>query len=793
MKYLFSTLIALFVCTSLSAQSSDYKRIEVEISSKEDILTLGALGIAIDHAYLNEAKNIVHDFHSSDIAKIEAAGFEYTVLENELSSFYAHQCSHDHSHHTPLINEDCFSDDIDITSPENFHLGSMGGYLTYEEALAELDQMFELYPNLISEKTVINDQLTHEGRPIHWVRISDNPNTDEDEPEVMYNALTHAREPMGLMQMVFYMWYLLENYETDDEVKFLVDHTEMYFIPVVNPDGYVHNQTIEPDGGGLWRKNRRLNDDGTYGVDLNRNFAYGWGIDDNGSSPVPESQVYRGPSPASEPEIQMLQHFCVNRSFAFALNYHCYGNLLIMPWGFSSTPTDEGETFTLFAEALTKVNNYFAGTAVETVGYTANGVADDWMYGEVDEKEAIYSMTPEVGPNTFGFWPPASSIDNLSKTVLRQNLNLAHLPHNFGIVELYFDDAITGTNGSIEFDLKKYGLLDGDFDLTLTSSTPGLDIMDATQTLSPGFGELVQGEYSFEIGASVPSGILLEFELLIDNGQFINKIPFEIFYNGANQIEEEIIFDGNTALGVWDQQDTWGLSTLEYYTAPFSIGDSPFSNYESNASSMLISNPITIEENTISVFLRFYAKWIIEEGFDYVQIQAADADNNFLESLCGIYSTEGEGDFQPNGEPVYQGNQFDWVFEQIDLSSFIGQEIRIRFLLESDNFVEFEGFYFDDMEIQATIDNSTSVETSISLEDFVQLSPNPGSSSLNISFTNKDPRDLKIYDSQGRLMFEKFEIQDGLAIDTGSWSRGIFYLQLSKSDGEIQMLKWIKQ
>ena len=60
------------------------------------------------------------------------------------------------------------------------------------------------------------------------------------------------------------------------KLRNIVDSTEMYFIPCVNPDGYVYNETTNPNGGGYWRKNRRNNNDGSYGVDLNRNYGYEW-------------------------------------------------------------------------------------------------------------------------------------------------------------------------------------------------------------------------------------------------------------------------------------------------------------------------------------------------------------------------------------------------------------------------------------------------------------------------------------------------------------------------------------
>ncbi|MBQ0741152.1 peptidase M14, partial [Aquimarina celericrescens] len=83
--------------------------------------------------------------------------------------------------------------------------------------------------------------------------------------EMLFTSLHHAREPIALSQNLFYMWYLLENYNSNPEIKTLVDNTELYFIPIVNPDGYIYNQQTNPNGGGYWRKNRR-NNGGSYGI-----------------------------------------------------------------------------------------------------------------------------------------------------------------------------------------------------------------------------------------------------------------------------------------------------------------------------------------------------------------------------------------------------------------------------------------------------------------------------------------------------------------------------------------------
>ncbi len=214
----------------------------------------------------------------------------------------------------------------------------MGGFFTYQEFLDHLHAMVTEYPDLISAKSPIDTFLTHENRPIYWLKISDNPNSNEAEPEVLYSSIHHAREPQSLAQLIFYMWYLLDNYGTNDEATYLVDNTEMYFIPMINPDGYIENETSNPNGGGLWRKNKRDNLDGEWGVDLNRNYGYEWGYDNDGSSPQTSSNTYRGPSPASEPETKAVQWLCEQHEFKLALNYHSHGNYLIYPWGYIPSP-----------------------------------------------------------------------------------------------------------------------------------------------------------------------------------------------------------------------------------------------------------------------------------------------------------------------------------------------------------------------------------------------------------------------------------------------------------------------
>ena len=189
----------------------------------------------------------------------------------------------------------------------NFPLGSMRNY-TWDEINIRFDELLELYPNIISAKFVLGQSI--EGRDIWAFKVSDNPNDNENEPEVLYTSLIHAREPLSMMNLFYFVQKLVEGYNVDEELTYLVNNREMWFIPVVNPDGYVFNELIEPFGGGMHRKNRKDTNCGNgtmRGVDLNRNFSFGWGANNSGSSSDPCSDVYRGESAFSEPETQAVR------------------------------------------------------------------------------------------------------------------------------------------------------------------------------------------------------------------------------------------------------------------------------------------------------------------------------------------------------------------------------------------------------------------------------------------------------------------------------------------------------
>jgi hypothetical protein len=195
---------------------------------------------------------------------------------------------------------------------------------------------------------------------------------------------------------------------------------------MLNPDGHVYVQNNHTgDWWTWWRKNRRDNGDGTFGVDPNRNYSYMWGYDDAGSSPDPSSPVYRGPAPFSEPETQAMRDFCASRSFTLALSYHSYGELILFPWGYAPIYTDDHEMFFTLADSLKRGNDYIPGNTAMGAIYPTNGDSDDWAYGETVEKNRFYCLTIEL--NSYeegGFGPPDTMIQPTFQKTLELNLTL---------------------------------------------------------------------------------------------------------------------------------------------------------------------------------------------------------------------------------------------------------------------------------------------------------------------------------------------------------------------------------
>ncbi|MBP7184270.1 MAG: immune inhibitor A [Saprospiraceae bacterium] len=743
--------------------------IKLEGKSLQELVNLG---IEIDHGINYDNKYYKTEASASDLNILKRNNVQFKVIVDDVEQAFVQNSGVRTNLFAP-----CVTSSYEIQTPVNYSYGTMGGYLTYDELVQEFNKMKQLYPNLISDYQPISDTiLTHEGRTVNWLKVSNHPNTNEsDKPEILYTALHHAREPNSLSQMVFYIWYLLENYESDEYVRFLVDNTELYFIPVVNPDGYIFNEMNSPEGGGMWRKNRRNNDDGSFGVDLNRNYGYEWGFNNSGSSPDGESETYRGSYGFSEPESRAVKFFSENHEFQFALNYHTFSNLLIYPWGYSEAATPDADVFQNSAKLLTSKNHYIYGFSSQTVGYAVNGTSDDWLYGDVEHKDKVFAMTPEVG--TTGFWPIVSDIDRLNKENLFPNLALASFPHNYGQFTDLSDHMIATTSHNFNYELKRFGLKPGNLTVHLNPISENVSVGN-DQTYQLNLYESTIGAIPFQITSADNDG-LIKIEAVLSNGIVTIQRDTITFVIG----NEEIIFsDDCQNMNNWSSS-TWNVTNETFVSASNSITDSPMSNYDSNAySEILITEPFDLTNVTLPQ-LQFWAKWALEPNYDYVQVQASAESFGNFQALCGKYTKSGSAN-QDLGNPLYDGFQNEWVLEQMDLSDFIGQEqVYVKFVIKSDNFQEEDGFYFDDLVVKVLDQTVQNNEESTNVEQF-ELFPNPTNGSLYLKSKNNFIGNINLVDVNGRMVFSK-NIQHEEAIEINNLNSGVYFATFNDRDGKI--------
>ncbi len=697
MKTVFALIFGVLSITTFQAQN--YSRIKV-FGDNEDLYRLGELGVAVDHGIRKEGMFFISDFSKQEIEIMKQFGFDHEILIADVEAYYVEILNNPSKDPNQILkNASCSgtsgggSSAFSPATPSNFNLGTMGGYLKYAEMLAELDAMAAQYPNLITAKAPISTFLTFENRPIYHVKISDNPSTNEaGEPKILYTAIHHAREPMSLMETIFYMWYVLENYGTNDEVTYLVNNTQMFFVPCINPDGYVYNETTNPNGGGMWRKNRRLNSNGSFGVDLNRNYSYGWGT--TGTSATPSNDTYRGTSAFSEPETQAMRWLVQNNDFEMAFNAHTYAEDILFPIGTTTAEFAPHHNYLQdYTNHMVELNGY---TAMKSSAlYPASGDSDDYMY-KVDVgvglKDTIFAHTPEVGT---AFWQPSSEIIATCKEMVFPNLILAHLTRNYSIVKDSDPSTVATLTGNFNHSIKRLGRQSGPVTISIE---PLLNISSVGSSLVYNLNsqQSSTGSISYVLNPTIQFGDQIKYILKTDNGLWIKKDTIIKTY-GALTLQT---LEDATAATNWT--GTWSTTGTTFVSPSKSFFDGSANNYGSNTNKTYTYVPVINLTNASSAMISFYAKWAIEADYDFVQFQVSTDGGTTWIGQCGNYTVPGtsaNGSVQPNNQPVYEGTQSTWVLEEVNLSDYLGQQIKVRFQLRSDGGTNADGYYFDDFKV----------------------------------------------------------------------------------------------
>ncbi|MBS3816962.1 MAG: hypothetical protein KGY76_05305 [Candidatus Thermoplasmatota archaeon] len=339
-----------------------------------------------------------------------------------------------------------------------------------------LNELYNWYDTLVAENPNITKKIdigeSWEGRDMWVIKISDNVEQNEEEPSFFVHGNIHAREWSGNEVASYYLWRMVNDYDSNETIRWLVENREIYVAPVVNPDGYVYdgNGNYGGDGeGNHWRKNR--NDEtptDSVGVDLNRNWDIKWS-QGNGDA---TSSTYHGESPFSEYETQNLRDFILDKDIDAYHDLHSYAGTLLIPWAYTGDDCPHDQWYRDMAADMTSLTSqlgddslqYSYGQAEEEIGYSAPGGTFDWVY----EETGAVGLGFEIYTGRWdGFYPPEENIMDI-------NLDL----YESLVYQTRISDSDLGTGSLNEFPPAPY-LLYGN----LTDSLDGDPLSDALVTL----------------------------------------------------------------------------------------------------------------------------------------------------------------------------------------------------------------------------------------------------------------------------------------------------------------------
>ncbi|MDA0244655.1 MAG: M14 family zinc carboxypeptidase [Chloroflexi bacterium] len=297
-------------------------------------------------------------------------------------------------------------------------------YRTVEETLATATSLVAEYPTLASTVDIGNSwqktQNNATGYDLVVLKLT-NSAIPGPKPTVFIMSAVHAREYTTAELNTRFAEYLLDNYGTNADATWLLDHHEFHLLLQANPDGRKQAET-----GLSWRKNINNNycaNTGSRGADLNRNFSFEWG--GPGASASQCDDTYRGASAASEPEVQAIEAYNLTifddvrpddlgspapiTTTGVFMDVHSYSQLVLWPWGFDEI-TGNDTAFQTFGRKMAYFNRYTPQQAVDL--YPTSGTTDDFAYGDL----GVPAFTFELGTAFF------ESCSNFENTVLPDNM-----------------------------------------------------------------------------------------------------------------------------------------------------------------------------------------------------------------------------------------------------------------------------------------------------------------------------------------------------------------------------------
>lgn len=719
-------------------------------------------------------------------------------------------------------------------------------YHNYQEVMDSLETLAGLYPNvLMIEEIGISQQ---DSIPIYSVKLSDNVQTTEDEPRLLFIGEIHAEENIGVELVLEVITEYVTHWNQPPYVYY-INSAELYFIPSLNPEGF--NVVME----GLdasYRKNKRDNiGDGVFrymaelgydtsGVDLNRNFALNWVHGDSlfQAGHVELYDYYRGPGPFSENETKALKAFAEEKDFCFSVIYHQsrqggVSENVIFPWEWTTDKKSPdydviGNIGLLLSQEMHLLSNPSQPyAAVGAVGYV--GAAQDWWYAEL----GCYAYTIETSSiqpsdSTILNWivdDNKNGIEFLIQRAIGYSIALPQVGQLTGKITnsltglpITADIQITGRESSLvkprtsDEQFGRYRLILNSGQYTLHISKPWFASLDTTVSVSQNYITIknfvltplpvveAQGTiWSYPAmepidGAEVHFWGNVDTVITTNNGEFFVNLPagvYSVRIDAAGYISDfvgTINIVGNTeihrelsqsqllfsdgfenGLNNWRTGGTgvWSIDLSDSYSGGASVTDSVYYMYLDNTEKY-IEFDADLSEFT-SAHIEFRNKYYFEPEYDF----------GFVE-----VSANGGGDWTTIA--AYSLQNVDWYKEILSLTSFCGNNVTIRFTLESDETLSDPGWNIDDVAVYGSNNDSGIAE--VIIPDSFRLHkpyPNPFNGRILIKYSLPVESAVKIsvYNIAGQKTGDVFSGIESAGTHISRWnaealSSGIYFISI---------------
>jgi carboxypeptidase T len=722
-------LITLLLSFSNIAAQQRYSNLKIyfpkdDLTARYKLLEL----LEVDHYHENNG-SFMYTVDQEQIDLLKKNGYSYDIidedaiatLERKNQEYYDKIKQSDPNSKVAFERSGSYLDDI-IPTPSAFTVQpTLGGYYRFGQMDTAMTALVSAYP-AIAQKFSIGNSV--EGRPLWCIKISDNVASDElTEPEVLYMGLHHAREAISGSSMIFFMQYLCENYATDSRIKDLVDNRQIYIIPCSNPDGWEFNRSTFPTGGGQWRKNRRVNGSGQFGVDLNRN----WGIDfanctgalggtSNCGSSIISSAVYWGPSQYSEPETRNLRAFVRARRFVACMDQHSVGPYYSLPWGRltrTMTAADQA-VYTQMSSVMGKYNGMRYGNTYQTLGYEVSGGMKDLLLRGTDSlpNGKCYGMTGEGsnGTSATNFWPLAAEIVSLCKGMVYQNIQLLYTAGSYVDLQDVGPLHLKQSAGRLHFTARRIGLANQQVTVSVIPiqniASVGTPVIINTASL-PSFNSIYADSIAYTLTTGITDGSIVKYVWSVQTGGYTFYDTVTCVYRGVDLIKDEM--EGALATTNWTVTGSWAYTNDEAYAGSKSLGESSGINYTASAVHIAEFNSGINLSGATDAFLSFWVKYRAENFRDLLRVEVS-ADGTTWTPLSGKHTVKEPGTAdgsKVNDSSALTGIREYWTREVFNLSAYTGEtDLRFRFRFTSDAATIYAysndaGFYIDNLSVFA--------------------------------------------------------------------------------------------